>query len=185
MTDDREPPRSRHHDRPAPVPLVEFSRSMPAVLMHAREAVMAWVRPVLNDFGLTEVQWRVLRALAQADDMEIGHLAREIHLLPNSLSRVLRDLERRGLIARHLSAADLRRNLVSLPAAGRRLFEEAAPAAVIVASDIERCFGADRTRQLHTLLVGLADALNADAAHRRADPDAAQGPEAPARRSRG
>src|SRR6266849_5130597 len=46
------------------VPMREFSRSLPMSLLRAREAVMRHFRPSLRDHGLTEQQWRILRALA-------------------------------------------------------------------------------------------------------------------------
>src|SRR5208283_3623306 len=46
------------------VPMREFSRSLPMSLLRAREAVMRHFRPSLRRHGLTEQQWRILRALA-------------------------------------------------------------------------------------------------------------------------
>ena len=44
-------------------PLREFDRSLPMALLRAREAVMARFRPLFRLHGVTEQQWRVLRAL--------------------------------------------------------------------------------------------------------------------------
>ena len=41
-----------------------FSRSLPMALLRARESVMVRFRPMLRAHGLTEQQWRVLRAMA-------------------------------------------------------------------------------------------------------------------------
>ena len=38
-------------------------RNLPLLLLQAREAVFARFRPLLNAVGLTEQQWRVVRAL--------------------------------------------------------------------------------------------------------------------------
>ena len=54
------------------VPMRDFSRSLPMSLLRAREAVMRHFRPSLRDHGLTEQQWRILRALASVDDHR-GH----------------------------------------------------------------------------------------------------------------
>ena len=87
----------------------EFSRSLPMSLLRAREAVMRQFRPSLRDHGLTEQQWRILRALASVDAIEVTELARVAFLLGPSLSRILRDLEARHLIERKVAKADLRR----------------------------------------------------------------------------
>jgi len=84
------------------VPMREFSRSLPMSLLRAREAVMRHFRPSLRNHGLTEQQWRILRALASIDAIEVTELAHVAFLLGPSLSRILRDLEARHLIERRL-----------------------------------------------------------------------------------
>ncbi len=78
-------------------PMREFSRSLPMSLLRAREAVMRQFRPSLRSHGLTEQQWRILRALTAVDEIEVTELARVAFLLGPSLSRILRDLEARAL----------------------------------------------------------------------------------------
>ena len=77
-------------------PMREFSRSLPMSLLRAREAVMRQFRPSLRNHGLTEQQWRILRALTAVDTIEVTELARVAFLLGPSLSRILRDLEARA-----------------------------------------------------------------------------------------
>src|SRR6266550_7191404 len=96
------------------VPMREFSRSLPMSLLRAREAVMRQFRPSLRNHGLTEQQWRILRALTAVDTIEVTELARVAFLLGPSLSRILRDLEARQLIERRAAKADLRRAMVSI-----------------------------------------------------------------------
>jgi homoprotocatechuate degradation regulator HpaR len=91
-------------------PMREFSRSLPMSLLRAREAVMRQFRPSLRNHGLTEQQWRILRALTAVETIEVTELARVAFLLGPSLSRILRDLEARDLIERRTAKADLRRN---------------------------------------------------------------------------
>src|SRR5262252_9370370 len=105
------------------VPMREFSRSLPMSLLRAREAVMRQFRPSLRQHGLTEQQWRILRALAAIDAVEVTELARTAFLLGPSLSRILRDLEARRLIERKTAKTDLRRTVVSISEKGLRLME--------------------------------------------------------------
>src|SRR3979490_2429346 len=109
------------------VPRREFSRSLPMSLLRSREAVMRHFRPSLRNHGLTEQQWRILRALASVDTIEVTELARVAFLLGPSLSRILRDLEARHLIERKVAKADLRRGVVSISAKGLRLVEAVGP----------------------------------------------------------
>src|ERR1700733_6754216 len=103
------------------VPMREFSRSLPMSLLRAREAVMRHFRASLRDHGLTEQQWRILRALASVEIIEVTELARTAFLLGPSLSRILRDLEARRLIERKVAKADLRRGLASISEKGVKL----------------------------------------------------------------
>src|SRR5258707_7721164 len=108
-------------------PMREFSRSLPMSLLRAREAVMRQFRPSLRNHGLTEQQWRILRALAAVEAIEVTELARVAFLLGPSLSRILRDLEARHLIERRTPETDLRRGVVSISAKGLKLIEAVAP----------------------------------------------------------
>jgi homoprotocatechuate degradation regulator HpaR len=141
------------------VPMREFSRSLPMSLLRAREAVMRQFRPSLRDHSLTEQQWRILRALASVDTIEVTELARVAFLLGPSLSRILRDFEARHLIERRVVKADQRRNLVSISAKGVRLIETVAPASEAIYAAITRRYGARKLRELQDMLHELEGAL--------------------------
>src|SRR3954454_22291007 len=96
------------------VPMRDFSRSLPMSLLRAREAVMRQFRPSLREHGLTEEQWRILRALPAIEAVELTDFARPAFLLGPSFSRILRDLEARNLIERKTANADQRRSIVSI-----------------------------------------------------------------------
>src|SRR3979490_2791424 len=117
-------------------PMREFSRSLPMSLLRAREAVMRQFRPSLRNHGLTEQQWRILRALTAVDAIEVTELARVAFLLGPSLSRILRDLEARHLIERKVAKADLRRGVVSISAKGVKLIEAVAPSSEAIYAPI-------------------------------------------------
>ncbi len=136
-----------------------YPHSLPAILMRARESVMARVRPCLREFDITEPQWRVLRTLGSLDEIEVTQLAEKVFLLPSSLSRILRDLGERGLIQRRTSELDLRRGLVSISDRGMALIDAVTPRAVEVNAEIERLYGTERMDRLRALLEELEDAL--------------------------
>src|SRR6202000_3053085 len=137
------------------VPMREFSRSLPMSLLRAREAVMRQFRPSLRRHDLTEQQWRILRALAAIDTIEVTELARTAFLLGPSLSRILRDLEARKLIARKTAKTDLRRTVVSISDKGLKLMEVVAPSSEAIYAEITRRYGAKRLAELHEMLGAL------------------------------
>jgi homoprotocatechuate degradation regulator HpaR len=142
------------------VPMRDFSRSLPMSLLRAREAVMRHFRPSLRHHGLTEQQWRILRALAAIDAIEVTELARVAFLLGPSLSRILRDLEARHLIERKVAKADLRRAVVSISARGLRLIEAVAPSSEAIYAEMTAQYGARKLRQLQEMLHALEDSLS-------------------------
>ena len=141
------------------VPMREFSRSLPMSLLRAREAVMRQFRPSLREHGLTEQQWRILRALAAIEAIEVTELARTAFLLGPSLSRILRDLETRRLIERKTLKTDLRRGMVSISEKGLRLMERVAPTSEEIYDAITRSYGARRLAELQDMLGELEASL--------------------------
>ena len=137
----------------------EFSRSLPMSLLRAREAVMRQFRPSLRNHGLTEQQWRILRALTAVDEIEVTELARVAFLLGPSLSRILRDLEARALIERKAAENDGRRAVVSISAKGLKLIEAVAPTSEAIYAEITRRYGARKLAELHEMLGALEASL--------------------------
>jgi homoprotocatechuate degradation regulator HpaR len=145
-------------------PMREFSRSLPMSLLRAREAVMRQFRPSLRQHGLTEQQWRILRALTSVEAIEVTELARVAFLLGPSLSRILRDLEARQLIERRTAKADLRRGMVSISAKGLKLIEAVAPTSEAIYAAITRRYGAHKLVELQDMLGALEQSLSGLAA---------------------
>lgn len=136
-----------------------FNRSLPMALLRAREAVMQQFRPHLHGYGITEQQWRVLRALTSVETIEILELANATFLLPPSLSRILKGLEERALIVRRTSDVDQRRGLVSISPTGRAVIDAAGLHSEVIYAEITRRFGAEKLKALHELLGELEDGL--------------------------
>lgn len=139
-------------EAPRRAPMREFSRSLPMSLLRAREAVMRQFRPSLRNHGLTEQQWRILRALTSVDEIEVTELARVAFLLGPSLSRILRDLEARQLIERKAAVNDLRRAVVSISPKGLKLIEAVAPTSETIYAAITKRYGARRLAELQEML---------------------------------
>jgi homoprotocatechuate degradation regulator HpaR len=141
------------------LPMRAFSESLPMALLRTREAVMRLFRPRLRSRGVTEQQWRILRALAHAGPMEITELAEATFLLGPSLSRILPDMEKRQLVSRKQVDSDLRRSVVSLEPKGLRLIASHAPESERIYAEIAKRFGDERVKQLFALLHELQDSL--------------------------
>ena len=99
-----------------------LDESLPLKLLRAREAVMDRFRPHLHANGFTEQQWRVIRALIEVETIDAGALADAVCLRMPSLSRILADLEERGLLRKLRSETDRRLVNVEITPDGRALF---------------------------------------------------------------
>jgi homoprotocatechuate degradation regulator HpaR len=141
------------------LPMRAFPESLPMALLRTREAVMCLFRPLLRSRGVTEQQWRILRALAHGGPMEVTELAEATFLLGPSLSRILPDMEQRQLVSRKQVDSDLRRSIVSLEPKGLRLIALHAPDSERIYAEIAKRFGDERVTQLFTLLHELQESL--------------------------
>lgn len=137
----------------------DFQQSLPMELLKAREAAMSSFRPMLREHGLTEQQWRVIRALAAYGNIDASELARRSFLLAPSLTRILQYLERERLIKRMNDRNDQRRSVLALTAKGRALFERVGPDSEILYEEIERRFGPRKLASLYGLLAEFYTAL--------------------------
>ncbi|MDR3376834.1 MAG: homoprotocatechuate degradation operon regulator HpaR [Ancalomicrobiaceae bacterium] len=131
-------------------------------LLRAREAVMRQFRPGLMHFGLTEQQWRVLRALTAVREIEVSALAEATFLIASSLSRILKGLDERGLILRRAVDEDMRRGLVSISPKGEELIETAGAYSERIYAEITRRFGVERLAALQEMLRDLEALLPED-----------------------
>lgn len=142
-------------------PMRAFERSLPMALMRAREVVMDRFRPVLRAHGVTEQQWRVLRALSATGPIDAGRLAETCCLLRPSLTRILRDLLARSLITRHTNAQDQRVSEIAISARGRALIAKVGPHSEREYRDIADRLGRDDLERLYALLERIERRLTA------------------------
>lgn len=128
-------------------------------LLAAREAIMAPIRPILREAGITEQQWRVLRVLIDDGALDLSTLARNAMLRPPSLTRILRELLARRLITRDTDASDARRSIVSIAPAGQAVVDETTEATLAALEQYAQAFGVDRLRDLLRELAMLTEAI--------------------------
>lgn len=109
------------------MPIRRFSDSLPMLLLRARESALARLRPILHARGLTEQQWRVLRALQDLGELTAAGLASECAILAPSMTRIIRKLAAQGLLVTQRSVRDHRELKVTLSPVGRQLVAELEP----------------------------------------------------------
>jgi homoprotocatechuate degradation regulator HpaR len=131
--------------------------ALPMALLRAREAVMARFRPMLDAHDINEQQWRVVRVLAEHDSLDATELAAKANILAPSLTRMIRALTSRGLIARGRDDSDGRRAILRITPSGRALIAAVTPEARAIYAAIDRDFGSERTAALLALLEALSD----------------------------
>ncbi|WP_299284704.1 homoprotocatechuate degradation operon regulator HpaR [uncultured Tateyamaria sp.] len=114
--------------------LPSTSRSLPIALIRAREGVMAPIREMLADTGITEQQWRVLRVLSEYGPLDASTLADRASLLFPSLTRIATTMREKGLITQTRDSDDRRRQFIRIAPAGEQIIDDhTAQAAQIVA----------------------------------------------------
>lgn len=113
---------------------------------------MARFRPILDAHDINEQQWRVIRVLAEHDNLDATELAAKANILAPSLTRMIRAMDQRGLIRRGKDKGDGRRVILSITAAGQRLIDEVTPETIATYDRIDADFGPERVAQLIDLL---------------------------------
>ena len=93
-------------------------RNLPQLFLKARESLLLHFRPILNHFGVTEQQWRILRVLDEHAQLEPREMCELCQILSPSMTGVLSQMEELGLIERQRVAAD---SVVSGCASRRRV----------------------------------------------------------------
>jgi homoprotocatechuate degradation regulator HpaR len=139
--------------------LAPYRQSLAGTLLAAREAVMAPIRPVLAEAGVTEQQWRVLRVLDDSGPTDLKTLADSALLFGPSVTRILKDLVERGFVTRQANPKDGRGAIVSLSSSGQALIAETASHTIQQLNLYARKFGDKRLKNLIAELKALAAAI--------------------------
>jgi DNA-binding MarR family transcriptional regulator len=82
-------------------------------------------KPVLDELGLTYLQYIVLVALYEQDDLTVGSLGDKLFLDSSTLTPLLKRLENMGHVTRQRDPEDERQVRVGLTPQGRRVRERA------------------------------------------------------------
>ena len=134
------------------MPEAPSRRNLPLLLLRAREGVMAHFRAILNQHGLTEQQWRVLRALLDESPLEPRQICETCQLLSASATGVLARMEELGLVRRERMAEDRRRVRVSITPKSRALARKMAPLIDAQYRQLEQALGSELLQQVYSTL---------------------------------
>lgn len=131
-------------------------RNLPLLLLQTRERIIARFRPLLHAAGLTEQQWRVIRALLEFGPLEPRQIGHVCCLSSPSLAGILARMDDLGLVERERMPHDQRRVAVTVTGRGEALAAQLAPQIEATYGALESQIGAERSAQLYHLLDELA-----------------------------
>lgn len=134
-------------------------RNLPLLLLHAREAVLSRFRPILNAHGVTEQQWRIIRALLELGPREPREIVDICGISSPSLAGILARMDDLGLIVKAPVDGDQRRVTVSLTAKSRSLARRIAPQIEATYAGIETALGKDFTDDTYRALDAMISRL--------------------------
>lgn len=140
-------------------------RNLPLLLLQAREQVIARFRPILNEHGITEQQWRVVRTLIDTGPLEPREIGELCRISSPSLAGVLSRMEELGYIKRKRLDHDQRRQRVSLTPRSRSLSARMAPQIEATYRDIEFLIGVEFSTRFYHALDELIGVLAAQRIH--------------------
>lgn len=139
--------------------LPPFEQSIAAIMLGAKEAVLAPMRPKLREYNITEPQWRVLRVINDRGATDATGLAEVGLLHAPSVTRILKELEQRKFVVRELDPHDRRRTLVALTPEGREVVKIISRHVLHIMRAYAERFGAERLERLENELKALSAAI--------------------------
>jgi homoprotocatechuate degradation regulator HpaR len=126
--------------------------NLPQRFLKARDSLMEHFRPILNHFGVTEQQWRILRALDEHGQLEPREICEMYQFSSPSMAGMLARMEEVGLVERGPILGDQRRVMVCLSKKGVKLLSQVGPLIDLQYSYLEQACGKKIFSDLFTVL---------------------------------
>ncbi|WP_299458207.1 MarR family winged helix-turn-helix transcriptional regulator [uncultured Microscilla sp.] len=82
-------------------------------------------QPMLDAMGITYPQYLVLMALWEKDEQTVNEIGQQLYLNTNTITPLLKRMEKTGIVARTRSKKDERKVMITLTEAGQALKEQA------------------------------------------------------------
>jgi len=137
--------------------LSELEDLIPVRIVRIGEIFQRIAAAAFERFGLRVTDLRILNALHANEQISVAEISRRARVDKAWISRLVRELEEKALVARTPDPTDSRAMLVSLTPAGRRMQEDILPLAR--AHETEALAGIDRA-----LLVSMLDRFETSSA---------------------
>ena len=125
---------------------------LPYLLNRAGARIAASFSEEVRPLGATLQVWRVLAALREHDGRRMGGLSETTSIEVSTLTRLVDNMEKKGLVARRRNAADARAVMLHATPAGRRLTQRILPIAERYESEALAGFSAPEADTLKAAL---------------------------------
>jgi DNA-binding MarR family transcriptional regulator len=102
---------------------------LPYLLNRAGARIASAFSEEVRPLGATLQMWRVLAALREQDGRRMGDLSATTSIEVSTLTRLVDNMEKKGLVVRRRDAADARVVALHVTPAGRRLTQRVVPIA--------------------------------------------------------
>jgi DNA-binding MarR family transcriptional regulator len=136
-----------------------MERQLTHLLRQATSAMRAALRHTLTDLDLTPVQSTVLHLIAANPGSSSAELARHTHVTPQTMHKLVTDLEHRGLLALHPRPGHRRTLDAELTAKGQQLLANADARAQAIEDRMTAGLDPQQRQQLRDLLQHCITAL--------------------------
>jgi DNA-binding MarR family transcriptional regulator len=125
---------------------------LPYLLNRAGTRIAASFSEEVRPLGATLQMWRVLAALREHDGRRMGDLSTTTSIEVSTLTRLIDNMEKRGLVARRRDCQDARAIALHVTPAGRRLTQRIVPIAERYETVALAGFNSAETRTLKAAL---------------------------------
>ncbi len=132
--------------------MFELARFLPYHINRTGVRLVTAFGNELERFDLTVPMWRVLAVLWQYGELKVTDLIDDTTIEQSTLSRLLVEMEKRGLLTRRRNEEDGRAVLVKLTQAGRKLTKTLIPLALRNERVALRGFTPEEVEQLYGML---------------------------------
>jgi DNA-binding MarR family transcriptional regulator len=132
--------------------LYRLTNSLPYILNRVGVQMGELFSKRIRGFGVTLPMYRVMAALWEKPDQRLGDLAAMTSIEISTLSRLVGEMKRRGLVSRSRLRDNGRTVAINLAPKGRALAEELIPIAVHFEEVAVRNFPSRKTMDLKTVL---------------------------------
>ena len=146
-----------------PGPVLKLESFLPYRLSVLSNRVSAAIAQDYADrFDMTVPEWRTMAALGEHPGLSAAEVASFTEMDKVAVSRAVSSLIEAGRLTRTTAAADRRRSVLKLSAAGQRIYRQIVPVARAHEANLVTALTAEERRQLDKLLDKLFAAATAD-----------------------